>query len=169
MVYVFRVFLWKMFRKLYLQLSPIVVWGSPVWPLVSTASCLVSSVDSGTCASIGELAPSGSPSSRAAESRNGPVSWAVFGSAGNWACPEVCAGKGQPVHRNGNSSRSAICLRLTANLPFHGEGWVFCTPPVAVVSLWMVWPSRHKSLEHLSWAHNPHPSFPSLLLPHPLT
>lgn len=48
MVYVFRVFLWEMLRKLYLQLSPIVVWGCPVWPLVSTAACLVSSVDAGT-------------------------------------------------------------------------------------------------------------------------
>lgn len=47
---------------------------------------------------------------------------AVFGSAGNWACPEVSAGKGQPVHGNDNSSRAAICLRLMANLPFHGEG-----------------------------------------------
>ena len=55
------------------QLSPVVVWGSLVWLLESTA-CLVLDVDAGTCASIGERASSGSPSSRAAKGSVGPVS-----------------------------------------------------------------------------------------------
>ena len=122
MVYFFTEFFsGEMFRKLYLpQLSPVVVWGSSVWPLVSTAACLVSSVDAGTCASM-ESRPL-LDHLQVGQQRVETALSAVFGSAGNWACPEVSAGKGQPVHRNGNSSRAAICFRLTANLPFHGEG-----------------------------------------------
>ena len=92
------------------------------------------------------------------------VAWAlsaVIGSAGNWACPEVSTGKGQPVHGNGNNSRSAICLRLTANLPWRRMSFLHV---VAIVSLRVVWPMRHKRLEHLSWAPQS-----STLLPHPLS
>lgn len=54
------------------QFSPVVVWGSSGGLLASTAACLVLGADAGACASIGEQAPSGSPSSRAAKGSVGP-------------------------------------------------------------------------------------------------